>query len=361
MFPYDLSAESRAALGPLSRPFFVERLPVWLGVTLGYVGFWHITLYHLQLAQRPMLPTRTYSWDKVAHNVWFTVCGIVIWVGFENVFAFLWSTGRLSYLSDAHAFTTPSGFARFVLGLIAVPLWRDFHFYFAHRLLHFKPLYRFVHSLHHRNTDVEPFSGLCMHPVEQFYYFSCILPSVFLVASPFHFVWNGIHLLLSPAAAHSGWEDHFQADNFHYMHHRYFECNYAGFGSAALDVIFGTFTDKFKEPAPAKARADVKATLRSPPSMMEVLYLLLSLACVGLWLHAAQRPGFAPKGSEMALALLAGFGPAIVPVLLVVLTEGRKGLLDPFSRHPLWQNAAHVITGVVCCCVPITAVCYLSL
>ena len=36
----------------------------------------------------------------------------------------------------------------------------------AHRLLHISALYRFVHSLHHRNIDIEPFSGLSMHPVE---------------------------------------------------------------------------------------------------------------------------------------------------------------------------------------------------
>jgi len=79
-----------------------------------------------------------------------------------------------------------------------------------HRLLHFKPLYQQVHSLHHRNTDVEPFSGLCMHPIEHLYYYACILPSLVFFASPFAFLWNGVHLLLAPAASHSGWEDHFQ-------------------------------------------------------------------------------------------------------------------------------------------------------
>ena len=74
-------------------------------------------------------------------------------------------------------------------------------------------MFAFVHSLHHRNTDIEPFAGLCMHPVEHLYYYSCILPSVFLFASPFHFLWNGIHLLFSPAAGHSGWEDHMQVDD----------------------------------------------------------------------------------------------------------------------------------------------------
>ena len=34
------------------------------------------------------------------------------------------------------------------------------------------------------------------------------------------FRWNGVHLLISPAASHSGWEDHFQSDQYHYLHHR---------------------------------------------------------------------------------------------------------------------------------------------
>jgi len=53
-----------------------------------------------------------------------------------------------------------------VATVLLIPLWRDIHFYSAHRFLHLRPLYRLVHSLHHRNTDPEPFSGLAMHPVE---------------------------------------------------------------------------------------------------------------------------------------------------------------------------------------------------
>ena len=34
----------------------------------------------------------------------------------------------------------------------------------AHRMLHARALYKFVHSLHHRNADPEPFSGISMHP-----------------------------------------------------------------------------------------------------------------------------------------------------------------------------------------------------
>lgn len=99
-------------------------------------------------------------------------------------------------------------------------------------------MYKYIHSVHHRNTDIEPFAGLSMHPLEHLYYFSCLGPSFLLYTTPFAFMqeysiykisiiviitnrWNGVHLLISPAAGHSGWEDHIQGDQYHYIHHRY--------------------------------------------------------------------------------------------------------------------------------------------
>ena len=221
--PYEGRVFDIARAAPLSQAFFADRLPLWMLTTFLYVGFWHVTLYGLSFASRPFIKDRAYSLDKLAHNVFWTASGVVIWTAFENVFCFLWATGRLAYVPDADSFgkaATTEGMLRFVAALMGVPVWRSVHFYFAHRLLHFGPLYKQVHSLHHRNTDIEPFAGLCMHPVEHLYYFACVLPSVVFWCSPFAFLWNGVHLLLSPAASHSGWEDHMQSDAFHYLHHR---------------------------------------------------------------------------------------------------------------------------------------------
>lgn len=243
--PYNLGPDSAAALAPISSTFFLERFPLWFGVTFGYFSFWHITLYWLNMAQRPFIANRVYNVDKVLHNVFWTSSGIAIWTVFENVFAYLWASGRLPYISNSLSISTPWGMGAFLCALMGIPLWRSIHFYFAHRLLHYTLLYKQVHSLHHRNTDIEPFSGLCMHPVEHLYYFACVLPSLVFYCSPYAFVWNGVHLLLSPAASHSGYEDHFQSDVFHYLHHRYFECNYAGSDAAFMDITFGTFRASF--------------------------------------------------------------------------------------------------------------------
>jgi hypothetical protein len=164
--PYDLSPSGAAARAPLSWAYFNERFPLWAAVYFIYTGYWHVTLHWLNWSTRPFIPNRVYQPRKVLHNMFWALGGVVQWVAFENVFAYLWATGRLPYMTDADAFSSYAGMARFFAGLVLVPLWRDSHFYFAHRVLHIESVYSMVHSLHHRNQDIEPFAGLSMHPIE---------------------------------------------------------------------------------------------------------------------------------------------------------------------------------------------------
>jgi hypothetical protein len=65
--------------------------------------------------------------------------------------AFCYQTGRLEH--------APHTWWRVVLWPYLGIVIRDIHFYFAHRFMHQKFLYSFVHSVHHRNVDIEPFAG----------------------------------------------------------------------------------------------------------------------------------------------------------------------------------------------------------
>jgi sterol desaturase/sphingolipid hydroxylase (fatty acid hydroxylase superfamily) len=361
--PYDLGSNSIAAQSPISSAFFIERFPLWFAMTFGYFSFWHITLYKFNLAERPFISNRVYNCDKVLHNMFWTTSGIAIWTVFENVFAYLWATGRLSYISNETSFSTLWGLASFIITLMGIPAWRSIHFYFAHRFLHYTPLYKQVHSLHHRNTDTEPFSGLCMHPVEHLYYYACIVPSLVFYCSPFAFFWNGVHLLLSPAASHSGYEDHFQSDIFHYLHHRYFECNYAGTDAAFMDIAFGTFKGSFKEhPVDKdgpKPRDDVKSTLRLVPTQEFSIYLLGSAACVGSWAYAAINPHVVTANQALVLSSAVGFGPVILATSISnIFSSGT-------SSHPVKMsfaaNLLHLFFGVLFCSIPVTYACWLTI
>ena len=136
-----------------------------------------------------------------------------------------------------------------------VPFIFDIHFYLMHRLLHFKILYKFAHNIHHRNINPNPWSGLSMHPFEHLLYFSGVLIHFVIPSHPFIAVWHLYYTALAPAAGHSGF-DKLELNNkiiinngdyFHYLHHKYFECNYSSGGANFIDKFFGTFHDGYKE------------------------------------------------------------------------------------------------------------------
>lgn len=394
-FPYDLSPSGAAARhGPVSLAFFAARFPVWAGLTLLYTGFWHVSLHILQWAKRPLVPGRPYNVCKVAHNVAYGLSGVAIWTVFDNVLAYLWATGRLPYMSDAEAFGSVSGVARFLAGLVLIPLWRDIHFYFSHRFLHYRPMYRQVHSVHHRNVDPEPFAGLSMHAIEHLYYFACVLPNLVLYASPFAALWNGVHLLISPAAGHSGFEDHWQANNFHYNHHRFPECNYAGSTCTFVDIYFGSFRERLADaeqeeeqregsdggdvqsqqqqgrdevPTQPAQVMDHKATLRGLPTLEACLYLFLSLSCLAIWALAANALARThvpvSAASAAGLGILAGFGPVAIACVFSAVLDGGGGGTPWFPREANRSLGAltHIVVGTLFSAVPIAYMCYLAL
>ena len=73
------------------------------------------------------------------------------------------------------------------------------------------------------------------------------------------------------------------------MHHRYFECKYAGLGAAALDVYFGTFKARMNE-----AEKGTPGAYKAGPAEQ---------------LSAAGMPPCRCTAVQWGLAILAGFGP----------------------------------------------------
>lgn len=196
--------------------------------------------------------------DQLRDNVtWAMASGVPVWSLIE---AFLW-WGMASGLVTPMTFSDhPVWFFGFFLVL---PLWESFYFYWIHRLLHWGPFYRF-HALHHRNTDVGPFSGLSMHPVEHALFFGSMFIHLLLPTHALHLVFHGMFYAIYAVVTHTGFEGlwlrgakRLHLGNFHHqMHHRFFEVNY-GTLDVPWDKVFGTFDDGTPE-----ARARLKNRIR---------------------------------------------------------------------------------------------------
>ncbi len=152
-------------------------------------------------------------------------------------------------------FSSPFIIIYFVLLVLFVPMIQHIHFYFFHRIMHFSFLYKWFHYLHHKNVNVGPWSGLSMHPVEHIFYLTTILVHFVIPSHPIHFIYQGIHTTIGAQKGHSGYERLIvnpktgksvpSAGYYHYLHHKYFECNY-GEITHPFDKWFGTFHDGTK-------------------------------------------------------------------------------------------------------------------
>lgn len=182
---------------------------------------------------------------QLRDNLFWTFCsGLPIWTTWEVLSLWLYANG---HIAGINILENPVWF--FVLWFF-VPLLHEFHFYWIHRLIHWPPLYKRVHKLHHRNTNPGPWSGLSMHPVEHLIYFSGFLIYWIIPAHPLHFMHYSMMVGLSPAQGHTGFDRIVTGEKktlhlpyyAHYLHHRLFEVNYAD-GSIPLDNWFGSFHD----------------------------------------------------------------------------------------------------------------------
>lgn len=226
-----------------------------LVLTLVFFGAFHLRLY-TQKAQETRFkyngrwpdaknPAFLFGNQTKDNLFWTFASGVPIWSAIEIGLWWLAANGHLTLI----AFDTNPVW--FIVLFVLIPVWRDIHFYVVHRLIHWPPLYRTVHSLHHNNVNPGPWSGLAMHPVEHALYFSTALIFLIVPFHPLHLLFTLVHAGLAPAPGHAGFDRlevgadksmDLAVGHGHYLHHKFFECNYAD-GPLPVDKWFGTFHD----------------------------------------------------------------------------------------------------------------------
>lgn len=224
------------------------------GLAVTVYGAWHLWLYVWRKQDTafkynrkwPSAKSPVFLWGNQTYDnmTWTLASGVPIWTAYEVLLLWAYANG---YAPMLHPGENP---VAFVLLFFLVPFIHEVGFYFAHRLLHWPPLYRVAHAVHHRNVNPGPWSGLSMHPIEHVIYFSTILLYFVIPGHPIHMINLASRLGVAPAQGHIGFdrvvvgeEATFNASYYaHYLHHRYHEVNYAD-GMVPLDKWFGSFHD----------------------------------------------------------------------------------------------------------------------
>ncbi len=151
------------------------------------------------------------------------------------------------------------GWVYYFLAFPLMFLMHDTYFYFTHRLMHHKKLFRWFHLVHHQSVNPSPWAAYAFHPLEAVVEVGIVV--VFLFTIPIHKTHLLIFFLMMivyNVYGHLGYELYpkgFSKSRFgkwintsvnHNQHHQYFKGNY-GLYFLIWDRVFGTVREDYDE------------------------------------------------------------------------------------------------------------------
>lgn len=125
-------------------------------------------------------------------------------------------------------------FGYFVLSVAVIAVVHDTYYYFAHRAMHSRLLFRHVHRIHHEFTNPTPFASYAFHPFEAVIELAVI--GALLLVMPIHLWAVGVYYVIFTAlnvVSHLGFELYpawvsrwFITSAHHNLHHTRFIGHY---------------------------------------------------------------------------------------------------------------------------------------
>ena len=225
--------------------FLVDALRYLIPASLTFLLFYVIGrawFSHRKIQKVPLRP------GQVGRELYYSILSALIF-GVTGLGVFwLKRSGMTQIYSDIASL----GYLYIPFSVVLVLVMHDAYFYWTHRLLHSKYLYRHVHRIHHLSTAPSPWAAYAFHPVEAVIQ-SLIVPIIVLIL-PIHPVSIAVFLLIQiirNVLGHSGFEIFpasfsrsallrlFQSNTDHDLHHRFTHGNY-GLYFTWWDRMLGT-------------------------------------------------------------------------------------------------------------------------
>ena len=173
---------------------------------------------------------------QIAVELFYSLFTVFIFSGVGIAIYFLYLHGYTTIYTDNHAHSR-GYFILTVAGMIFV---HDTYFYWTHRLLHTKWLFKKVHVIHHRSVNPSPLSAYAFHPAEAFIESLVVFP--FVTIFPVHigaFLLFTFLVLVMNVIGHLGYElipdkirfskagQWFTSSTHHNLHHQRIKKNFS--------------------------------------------------------------------------------------------------------------------------------------
>jgi len=140
---------------------------------------------------------------RIASEIAYSLSTVLIYSGIGLCLLFASEAGLTRIYLDI----PERGWAYLAVSLALMILLHDAYFYWTHRLLHWRPLYRLVHYVHHRSTHPTPWAAYAFHPIEAVIQSGVYLLIVFLIpAHPLALAVFLLYMIVRNVVGHLGFE-----------------------------------------------------------------------------------------------------------------------------------------------------------
>ena len=214
-------------------------------MSVAYFIFW--VLFGKKLSNRKIQLSKRAGWNQIKGEIGATLLSFVGGTAFSILLLSFNDIGITKFYLETGKFGLWYEALTFISMLVVSDTW----FYWSHRSMHHPSIYKYVHALHHKSLDVNPYTSSSFHIIESLWLTVWVL--FLAMVMPISMTVLGIMQVigtLNNLKSHLGYElfpKYFSASPFnmlvtatnHSLHHTQYNGNY-GLFFRFWDIVCGT-------------------------------------------------------------------------------------------------------------------------
>ncbi len=157
------------------KQYFTTVVAALFIMSLAYLIFWK--LFGTKLGNRKIQLSKRAGWPQIKEEIGATLLSFIGSTAFMLTILSLKDNGLTKFYADAGKY----GWWYEIFTVIVMLLISDAWFYWFHRAMHHPKLYKYVHALHHKSLDVNPYTSTSFHVIESMLLTVWILPLVLVM------------------------------------------------------------------------------------------------------------------------------------------------------------------------------------
>lgn len=224
-----------------------------------YGVYWFV--FHSALGRRLFAGRRHYTYEHTRSDLWREARNMIVP---ETILAFIVGLIARSasqmplspYLSIRWDLSW-AGVPRILVECLAIFWIYEIYYFFLHRMIHHRALFRAFHNVHHQSIYPTPFTQTSVNFLEAVSFYSFYVGMLFAPVHIVSLVVIGLNIKLASLTQHLGHEcfprfmrrtpvlKYLNSTRYHQLHHSHsFKHNF-GFQTSLLDRLFGTIDPEY--------------------------------------------------------------------------------------------------------------------